>query len=120
MQLSNLLTKPKHDSGVWYTVVDPATGNETNFRILVSGMDSKIYRTETRALASRMVAGEELDPDLEQAKIIAKLVREWHGLIDDDGKDVAFTPEAAESLLSNSPFLCDQIDRFVSNRANFM
>jgi len=119
MQLNSLLTKQKHSAGAWYTVLDPATGNETNFRILVSGMDSKVYRTETRALASRMVAGEELDPDIEQAKIIAKLVREWHGLVDDDGNDLAFTPEAAESLLSNSPFLCDQLDRFVSNRANF-
>ena len=52
MQLNNLLTKPKHDSGAWYTVIDPANGKETNFRILVSGMDSKIYRTENRALAS--------------------------------------------------------------------
>lgn len=119
MKLSEIKTKQAHESGVLMTVINPSDGKETDFKIQIVGADSSVYRRSVRELASRIASGQELDQDNEQAIIISNLILDWSGLVDDDGNEVKFTREIAESLLQNSPWLCDQIERFVNNRSNF-
>lgn len=119
MKLNEIQTKGIHEEGRWMTVTNPTTGEVTDFKIKFVGSDSSAYRRSVRALANRIAMGEDLDQDNEQSIIIAGLILDWSGLYDDDGSSLPFDRKVAESLMKNSPWLCDQSEMFVTKRSNF-
>jgi len=85
--------------------------------LMVFGSDSKQYRT-VMTEAARESADKK--PDLEtvyekSTERLAKLVAEIHGL-KEDGKDISDPVK----LLTNYPWIRDQVDVFVMRRVNFL
>ena len=85
--------------------------------LMVFGSDSKQYRA-VMTEAAREPADKTADAETVYTKSterLAKLVAEIHGL-KEDGKDIADPVK----LLTNYPWIRDQVDVFVMRRVNFL
>lgn len=99
-----------------------------DIKLIVHGPDSMVYkRVMQQQIKQRM---ERVSPsditdetikmnDDEAADMLAALVIGWFGVRDRAGAEVAFTRGAAKALFLGFPVIRDQIDVFVSKRANF-
>lgn len=98
--------------------------------IRLRGPDSDTYRRMTRHQVrkrlDRAAKGVTLDDDAEAAQnetdaidIMAACTVSWQGINDKAGQPIACTPENAVELYRRYPTVRDQVDLFVSSRANF-
>lgn len=127
MELSKLNTKSAAEKGLTFSVVQPYTSEETDFKISVVGAGSKIHR---KALHEYLLLKDELekrakkdklDPiDVEDehsillAKFMATCTTGWSGL-SDEGKPVEFSYEAAVGMYTCSPEVMAQVVSAVSD-----
>lgn len=101
-------------------------GKDSDFHLLVLGIESKLWRKARRDSllenlsqslndtdSSKSTAVSEMDHDLKTAKLLSKIVKGWNF-------DQSFSTKAVEELLYNSPHNCDDLDRFISVRENFL
>lgn len=112
------------ESGFDLVLLNPRTGVKTDVVITVIGSDSKSYRKarsteQRRAILDAKATGEEVDVDLVNARIYAKCVTGWTGMFDGEN-EIVFTPEKALEILTNLPWICDQVGEAVEKRVNFM
>ena len=121
MDINALYTAPAHEDGAEVRILHPVTGKKTDFYILVKGVDSKTFRekqrSQQRAIIDAMKGKEELKTD--EYALIVECSAGWRGL-EDSGKEVPFTKEAARAMYENSPNIAEQVDSFIVNRANFI
>lgn len=96
--------------------------------ITVAGQDSKRYRDGTRSnlnarlqaapgVARRNPTAEELESS--GLRVTVKCVLGWSGFVDKDGKPIDCTPAAVMDLFVKYPFIKDQVEGAMLNRANF-
>lgn len=138
--LGMLDTTTKATEGVWLDILLP-NGNPAvspaglALRVRVMGMDSPVYQ-EVIAHRTRIAQAEAIarrpgqtppitDGAKETANIISRIMTGWEGFEEagstvENPKPIPFTQTVAESMLLGFPLIRDQIDRFVSNRANFL
>jgi hypothetical protein len=100
--------------------------------ISVLGSDSTKYRTLTRAQLRKrmeaMAAGKqgaltEAEMDETERDVIDVLVActvGWKGVLTTEGEPIPFTEDNVRKLYSAYPVIREQVDEFISKRANFI
>ena len=131
MEFNKLATAKHHDNGAECNILDPISGEPTDFFIKICGADSKVWRKEkkmqTRKLLSVRSQSTDEDFDYEVAGIdfeamdIVALINatiDWRGLVN-NGKEVKYSKEMAHELYDNSPSIVRQLIEFLGNGENF-
>lgn len=126
MDLNEIKIAEKSEEGEILTILHPVTYEETDIKIKLSGTDSARYRNKIKQIAEREKGkkknnGIDIDAiDKRGSEILASCTLDWKG-IQRGGVDVPFTYENAVELYSdpNLRWLREQVDEFMSNRANF-
>ena len=125
MEFNDLLTKEAHEEGAEVQINDPITGEPTDLYIKVLGVDSMAFQKSQRLLKNKAVEAYSKDQKIDEGQEIESEIDElvaltigWRGL-ESKGKEKKFTPEACKTLYTNGPGVRNQVDRFISNRANF-
>lgn len=121
MKLNDLMTAPAHAAGAEFQLNSPIDGKPTDVYIKVRGIDSpemvKSFRSLQRKIVEAVRNNE--DTDQFQNEYIAGSIMSWKGITDEDGKEWKYSEKRAQELVDSSPAIANQIDKFVSNRANF-
>lgn len=111
--------------GATMPVLNPRTGVPTGATIQVLGSDAREYRVALRRIRDTAAASLEREPTdeddallLGRARTAAAAVRSWEG-ITVNGEAVTYSPANAVSLLTEYPWLADQVLSFVNARGNF-
>lgn len=102
-------------------------GENAPVTIKLAGRDSEIYRKISRELANKRAEtarngdAQPSDEDLENEALdlLSALTLGWEG-ITANREPYPFSPENARKLYERLPWLREEVDRFVGNRANFM
>ena len=116
MKLTDLYTVDKHDAGAEVQILD-GEGNKTPLKIRVRGMDSAVFRAATKRQQKLYVEAMREDREYDsEIGVIDGLVDATMGW---SGTDEKFTPELCKELYEKAPYVKDQIDRFIGDRANF-
>lgn len=117
--------KGKADAGAEMVVVDPGTGEPTDAVIRLAGADSQAWRRANHELATRLLKSSrgKIDKAFDEreantAEMLASVTLGWQN-IEEMGKELVYTPEAAKKLYLVYPWLAEQADNFIGNRANF-
>lgn len=115
----------KADEGAELEVLDPANGKPVGVFITLAGADSSVHRKATAAIANRRAKGGfrrniNLDDlQTESIEVLARCTLGWSGVVL-DGKDVPLSKEAAVALYTRFPWLREQVETFISDRANYL
>ena len=105
-------------------IADPRTGQSTEIKISVYGMDSAKFRGVMKSAAAvalkAKAAGQEPPEGAEvDAQRLAELTAGWSGL-EDGGKPIKFSEQAALDVYTRSPEIRRQVDRFIFKVGNFL
>lgn len=97
--------------------------------ITLAGRDSEVYRKISRELANKRIeaaraAGKEVELSDEELQnealdLLSALTLGWTGVVS-GGEPFPFSTENARKMYERLPWLREDVDRFVGNRANFM
>ena len=133
MDLKQFDTRTTANKGVIFNPIPPGYSEpikEVSF--LVVGVDSKIFmdkaiknaREDMDSMKRNSRKKEVTDEDIEKAKKrriedIAICILDWSG-IEENGVKVDFNFANAVNLLSDYPWLFEQLDMFIGDRANFL
>jgi|SRR5581483_2279004 len=128
MDLSVYDTAKTADGGAVLEVRHPGTGAKLKgVRITLLGADSprwraaqaeKVNRRLSEASAGRRAANIE-DADEDAIELLAAATIKWEG-VELDGKALECSTENACVLYRRLPWLREQADRFIADRANFL
>lgn len=125
----NSLKPVKADKGATLTIVHPETEEPIEgMTITLLGQDSAVYRkiqlAKQQAILNRMAKGKKM-VDLDAEKLaedtiddLVKLTVKWTGF-EMNGEDLPCTPENCRMVYSDWPWIREQAQEFVANRANF-
>ena len=133
MDLKQFDTRTMANKGVIFNPTPPGYSEpikEVSF--LVVGVDSKIFmdkaiknaREDMNSMKRNPKKKEISDEDIEKAKKrriedIAVCILDWSG-IEENGVKVDFSFANAVNLLTDYPWLFEQLDMFIGDRANFL
>ena len=67
MDFSQIETLSAQDEGRWMTIKHPHTDEDTDSRLLLAGVDSKMYRKLVFAYANRQAKSKRQEPNAEEA-----------------------------------------------------
>jgi hypothetical protein len=116
MKLTELYTVDIHEQGSEVRVQDDE-GNNTALWIKVKGMDSVSYRRELKkqktAYFEAAKNGTEVDTEKYVIDALVACTIGWRGT------DEKFTKKLCRELYTKAPFVKDQIDLYIAERANF-
>lgn len=119
MELASLCTADAHEQGATIEVAHPVTGDKTDVRIVIRGVDSPSFRKITREHRKKMSEkGAEDRLEEMSCDMLAALTIGWQG-ITQNGEPVPFSVDAVRALYINSPAIRAQVDAFVIDRRNF-
>ncbi len=119
----------KSDDGAVMTVVHPGTGELTDARITLAGVDSRrwrqagldIYKQNLQekkgTIEEKVTRGLERIDD-NKADLLASATISWEN-VDLDGKELKCTHANARKLFTDYPWLLEQVNSFVVDRFNF-
>lgn len=125
----NALKPVKADKGATLDILHPETEEPiAGMSITLLGQDSAVYRkmqlAKQQAILNRMAKGKkaaELDAEkLAEDTIddLVKLTVKWSGF-QINGEELAATPENFRMVYTEWPWIREQAQEFVNNRANF-
>tara|TARA_B110000967_G_C18696024_1_gene465416 strand:- start:60 stop:410 length:351 start_codon:yes stop_codon:yes gene_type:complete len=114
MDIKELYTADAHEEGAEIRILSPLD-EQTDFYIIVKGIDSKSYREAVRAYHRKLINKE----DGGEIELLVAITKSWRGL-EDKGKTVKFTPKNAQDLYVKAPNIASQVDTFVAERRNFI
>jgi hypothetical protein len=117
MDISELNTLDAHESGAEFEVRDQ-NGNLIDAKIIIAGVDSRIYRKETTKMRRDIIVGKNENLEDLRAKVLGNITLGWSGFTS-KGKEHKFTNKRAYDLYVKAPYIMDQIDAFISDRENF-
>ncbi len=123
--LASLDSAAKAEDGAELEVLHPISGEKLGIAIRLAGTDSAVHRKATTAIASRRTKGGfrrniNLDDlQAESIEILARCTLSWSGVVL-DGKDGPPSKEAAAALYTRFPWLREQVETFISDRANYL
>ena len=116
MKLQDIYTVDDHELGAEVRIRD-GNGKLTPLYIKCKGLDSVSYRKQLKIQKKKyqdaMLQNHEIDEDVFIIEALVESVIGWRGT------DEEYSKELCTDLLVNAPFVRDQLDEFMSNRANF-
>lgn len=128
MDLATVDTRAGAEAGFTFDLMHPKTGEPTGASITVRGADSDTYQEKFRECQRRRLGAmgrqrREM-PNLAQVEsdaleLVAACIIGWQG-IDEHGVPVPFSETAARSLFERFPWIREQVDAAVHERANFL
>ena len=98
---------------------------KTPVSITLLGSDSAEFRTATRTFGNKKLQqkkpGKQTIEEMEQVtcRILAQVTIAWSGL-EHDGQELVCDTKTAEWLYTEFPWIREQVDGFVNERANFL
>jgi len=126
MDLSTLDVKAVAEEGATLEVRHPVTGNLIDgMSVKVLGTDSATYRNAVKARIRRAAnqrKKQDFDPDKAERdalELLADLTVGWDG-VELDGEPLKCTRENCIMVYGRFPWLREQVDEFVADRANFL
>jgi hypothetical protein len=117
----------KQEGGLPLAIKHPATGKPTDWIVQVRSAErAKVLPAARRALVASVKTFRDDAGKKDNAEALAELsyaktaamIAGWSGLVD-GGKDVPYSPDVAEKLISDWPWFREQIEAFGDERANF-
>lgn len=125
----NSLKPVKADKGATLEIIHPETEEPIDgMTITLLGQDSAVYRkmqfAKQQAILNRMAKGKkvaELDAEKladDNIEDLVKLTVKWTGF-EINGEALAATPENFRMVYTEWPWIKEQAQEFVANRANF-
>jgi len=120
MDLADLFTRSTAETGVEMKLLHPGTGevikndDGKEWVVTVAGTDSDRWKATIRTAARKR--GQSSDDGIET---MSSLVVGWKNLVLNK-EPLKFTPQAAIKLLTDYPWIRDQVNSFASERANFL
>jgi hypothetical protein len=113
------------DDGVDVKILHPKTGEELGITVKVAGPDSDRQRKARNAINNeriRMSRNKRLtvsELEADALKITAASIISWDGVIE-NGSAVVLNNENANAILTKYPFIREQLDSAVGDRAGFI
>lgn len=121
MDIADLYTTEAHNAGSEMRVKGK-DGKETDFYIMLAGVDSDVWRDDikqrNRKAVAAAMAGEAVEEVNDAPERLAAATIGWRGLVADKVK-VKFTKKRAADMYRNAPYIQDQVNIFIGDRANF-
>lgn len=120
MDLADLFTRSTAETGVEMKLLHPGTGevikndDGKEWVVTVAGTDSDRWKATIRTAARKR--GQSSDDGIET---MSSLVIGWKNLVLNK-EPLKFTPQSAIKLLTDYPWIRDQVNSFASERANFL
>jgi len=120
MDLADLFTRSTAETGVEMKLLHPGTGevikndDGKEWVVTVAGTDSDRWKATIRTAARKR--GQSSDDGIET---MSSLVIGWKNLVLNK-EPLKFTPQAAIKLLTDYPWIRDQVNSFASERAIFL
>lgn len=123
------LAPSKSSEGAVLTLVNPVNNTPIEgVTITLMGADSKEYQALRRKLQNARlrnvtsrgkmrVTSEEIED--EALQLIVAATKGWTGVVI-EGVEQPFTMENAKSLFTRFPWIREQVDEFINDRANFL
>lgn len=129
----DLDTSSLADEGMWCRLRHPVDGAPLSargqpVRVRLLGIDGERFRALQRRVAARRAdlllrsrgrpdaeAEEELDLDL-----LAHATLGWENVLLPGGEAFAFSVDNARRLYAERPWIAEQVNRFIADRANFL
>lgn len=113
------------DDGIDVAILHPKTGEELGITIRVAGPDSDrqkkarnaINNDRLRMSRNKRLTAAELEADA--LKVTAASIISWDGVIE-NGEAIALNNESATTILTKYPFIREQLDAAVGDRAGFI
>lgn len=128
MDLATLDTRTKGDSGTPINLLHPVTNVPLKTRIILLGADSAVYRDTEREIhrrfqqilktnrkAIRTPEGIEAD----HIELLVSVTKGWTDL-QLNGQDFSYSPANARTLYTDYPWVREQVDHAINDRANFL
>lgn len=116
MKLNDLYTADIHDDGAEINIKD-GEGNLTKLFIKVRGVDSKAVRQHNKRQQKAYIESLRKDKDFDDDKwLIDGLVSatiDWRGISEKHSDTLC------RELYENAPYVREQVDEFIAERANF-
>ncbi len=131
IDLSSIDTVKGSNEGFDVQIYHPGTNEDLGITIHVLGKDSdefiKVSRAQSKKRLAKMTKGgfrntstvpvEEIDQDA--IALLAACTKSWKGVIV-DGKAVECTPENVAMIYERFPWIKEQVDTAIGDRANFI
>lgn len=133
--LSSLDTASVAERGAVMTVLHPTTGvalaqsDGSPVTLILSGEDSERFRRADRANRNKRLARQQQgrqirvsteELDAESLGLLVAVTLGWSGVALDGDTDLVFSAENATKLYTSFPWLREQANAFVVDRANFL
>lgn len=122
MDLKNLDVRAAADEGAELVLEHPVTGDPLEgVAIRVLGADSSAYRRAVKRIAERRHGKKRVsldDMERQASELMAAVTVSWRN-IEVDGEAIDCTEENAIRLYTDYPWIREQVDRFIADRANF-
>ncbi len=116
MDIENLYTVENHENGSECQINDQE-GNSLDMFITVVGLDSKSFRNGFIEGRREMLTND--DPLESEASTLAKATIGWRGFTS-NGVELEFSEDTVKNLYLNAPYIANQINIFIGDRANFI
>lgn len=128
MDITKFDVKAAADRGAELHLLHPATdeplygddGKPVTIRLL--GKDSREYRAALGEVAEKQVGKKRTTLAAAEAggiELNARATAGWHNIGNKEGP-IKFSVDAARELYHDSPWIKEQVDKFVDDRANFL
>jgi hypothetical protein len=138
--LSELDSVSAANEGVEVELVNPKTGAGTGIFVRILGSDSDVFRKKTQEQQqrrmSRLFKGGRMNPnsyssseaERDAIDLLAACTKSWRRASGEGesatllvkGEELSCTPENAKRLYSTFPWIKEQLDEAISDRANFL
>ena len=116
MKLQDIYTVDDHELGAEVRIRD-CNGKLTPLWIKCKGVDSVSYRKQLKVQKRKYQEALMQNVDLEEDEFVIDALVE--SIIGWRGTDEKYSKKLCRELLSNAPFVKEQVDAFMSDRANF-
>lgn len=128
MDLGALDSVKDCNEGAEMTLTHYATGEDTDITIRCAGPDSDAFQKANRKLqdrrmqqtlrgGKRKMTSEDLDEDA--IELLAACTMGWSDTLHMDGEKHPYSHDNAKNLYRRFPWIREQVNRFVGDRANF-
>jgi hypothetical protein len=112
------------ETGTELVLLNPIDDEPTDMKIMVLGFDSSKAKEAIRASGNKRLKRGKLVSTMEEMEqsglnLTAACTISWSG-IEENGEEVEFAPANVKRIYTEYPWIKEQVDAFIGDRANFL